>query len=50
VAWVYGPDYHDQMAMLLTQRAAERPAIVIFSDLYAAYLWLQQNHESSSLV
>lgn len=44
VAWVYGEDYHDQMAMYLAQRAMVRPTIAIFGDVATACFWLQQCH------
>lgn len=42
IAWVYGPDYHDQLAMHLAERVTTRPAVAIFGDVASAYLWLQR--------
>ena len=42
VAWVYGPDYRDLVAMRLTQHVAEKPTIAIFDDVATACIWLQQ--------
>lgn len=50
VAWVYGKNYHDQMAMYLAQRTAARPLITIFGDVASAYGWLQQWPKERSLL
>jgi hypothetical protein len=41
IAWVYGPDYHDQLAMHLAVSVATRPVIAIFDDVASACQWLQ---------
>ncbi|MGI4738095.1 MAG: hypothetical protein ACRYG7_23245 [Janthinobacterium lividum] len=43
-AWVYGPDFRDQLAMHQAMQVASQPVIAVFDDVATAYLWLQQRH------